>query len=66
MKIIFLEEIISLVFFKEIYFYCNLIFLQIKSIQKWYNHLIYIQGSLNKFLDFFRMSTFIDSTHMKL
>ena len=25
-----------------------------------------IQGSLNKFPDFFRMATFIDSTHMKL
>ena len=25
-----------------------------------------IQGSLNKFLDFFRMGSFIDSTHMKL
>ena len=24
-----------------------------------------IQGSLNKFPDFFRMGTFIDSTHMK-
>ena len=28
----------------------------------WY---LEIQGSLNKFLDFFRMGTFIDSTHMK-
>ena len=27
---------------------------------------IYIGGSLNKFPDFFRMGTFIDSTHMKL
>ena len=27
---------------------------------------ISVQGSLNKFLDFFRMDTFIDSTHMKL
>ena len=26
---------------------------------------IYTQGSLNKFPDFFRMGTFIDSTHMK-
>ena len=41
-------------------------------IQKW-NHLqtihlqiIYVPGSLNKFPDFFRMGTFIDSTHMKL
>ena len=25
-----------------------------------------IQGSLNKFPDFFSMGTFIDSTHMKL
>ena len=25
-----------------------------------------IQGSLNKFPDFFRMGTFIDSTHIKL
>ena len=27
---------------------------------------IYIRGSLNKFPDFFRMGTFINSTHMKL
>ena len=27
---------------------------------------IYLRGSLNKFPDFFRMGTFIDSTHMKL
>ena len=27
---------------------------------------IYLQGSLNKFPDFFRMGSFIDSTHMKL
>ena len=27
---------------------------------------IYIRGSLNKFPDFFRMGTFIDSTHLKL
>ena len=27
---------------------------------------IYIRGSLNEFPDFFRMDTFIDSTHMKL
>ena len=26
----------------------------------------YLQGSLNKFPDFFRMGTFIDSPHMKL
>ena len=26
----------------------------------------YIQGAQNKFPDFFRMDTFIDSTHMKL
>ena len=25
-----------------------------------------VQGSLNKFPDFFRMATFIDITHMKL
>ena len=25
-----------------------------------------VSGSLNKFTDFFRMGTFIDSTHMKL
>ena len=30
-----------------------------------YTH-IHIRGSLNKFPDFFRMGTFIDSTHMKL
>ena len=27
---------------------------------------LHIRGSLNKFPDFFRMDTFIDSTHMKL
>ena len=27
---------------------------------------VYVRGSLNKFLGFFRMGTFIDSTHMKL
>ena len=27
---------------------------------------IYVRGSLNKFPDFFRTGTFIDSTHMKL
>ena len=27
---------------------------------------IYIRGSLDKFPDFFRTGTFIDSTHMKL
>ena len=27
---------------------------------------IYIRGSLNKFPDFFRVGTFIDSTYMKL
>ena len=27
---------------------------------------IYIQGSLNKFPDFFHLGTFIDSAHMKL
>ena len=27
---------------------------------------VYIQGSLNKFPDFFRMGTCIDSAHMKL
>ena len=26
---------------------------------------IHIRGSLNQFPDFFRMATFIDSTHMK-
>ena len=26
---------------------------------------MYIQGSLNKFPDFFRMGTFIDNTNMK-
>ena len=29
-------------------------------------HFFHIRGSLNKFPDFFRMGTFIDSTHMKL
>ena len=27
---------------------------------------IYVRGAYNKFPDFFRMDTFIDSTHMKL
>ena len=36
---------------------------QIKHIGQSY---IYLQWSLNKFPDFFRMGTFIDSTHMKL
>ena len=27
---------------------------------------IFLQGSLNKFSEFFRMGPFIDSTHMKL
>ena len=30
------------------------------------NGIIDLRGSLNKFPDFFRMGTFIDSTHMKL
>ena len=29
-------------------------------------YLSVVRGSLNKFPDFFRMGTFIDSTHMKL
>ena len=29
-------------------------------------HLVYVRGLLNKFPDFFRMGTFIGSTHMKL
>ena len=33
---------------------------------KFFIFLIYNRGSLNKFPDFFRMGTFIDSTHMKL
>ena len=32
----------------------------------WFNFLIYLRGSLNKFPDFFRMGTFIDNTHMEL
>ena len=31
-----------------------------------YIYILYIRGSLNKFPDFFRMDSFIDSTHMKL
>ena len=31
-----------------------------------YETIVVVQGSLNKFPDFFRMGTFIDSTHMKL
>ena len=30
------------------------------------NKVYQLRGSLNKFLDFFCMGTFIDSTHMKL
>ena len=33
---------------------------------EWYIHDSDIWGSLNIFPDFFRMGTFIDSTHMKL
>ena len=29
-------------------------------------HIIYIRGAYDKFPDFFRMGTFIDSKHMKL
>ena len=29
-------------------------------------NILYIRGSLNKFPDFFRMGTFIDSIHIKL
>ena len=31
-----------------------------------YTYILDIRGSLDKFPDFFRMGTFIDSTHMKL
>ena len=31
-----------------------------------YIYILYVRESLNKFLDFFVMGTFIDSTHMKL
>ena len=31
-----------------------------------YSYQMIILGSLNKFPDFFRVGTFIDSTHMKL
>ena len=31
---------------------------------EWFSFMV--RGSLNKFPDFFRMGTFIDSTHMKL
>ena len=31
-----------------------------------YTYILNIRGSLNKFPDFFRMGTFIDSTHMNL
>ena len=30
------------------------------------NHMYLIRGAYDKFPDFFRMGTFIDSTHMKL
>ena len=36
------------------------------SITPPYVGLTYIQGSLNKFPDFFHRGTFINSTHMKL
>ena len=35
-------------------------------IHRYIHRFLNIQGSLNKFPDFFRMGTFIDSTHMKL
>ena len=34
-----------------------------KAVKKYFE---YIRGSLNKFPDFFRLGTFIDSSHMKL
>ena len=37
--------------------------LSLNKLVEWPNLL---RGSLNKFPDFFRMGTFIDSTHMKL
>ena len=37
-----------------------------KWYKEWKKNCEQIRGSLNKFPDFFRMGTFIDSTHMKL
>ena len=38
----------------------------LKMFEKYLRNIYSIRGSLNKLPDFFRMGTFIDSTHMKL
>ena len=37
-----------------------------KKKKKRKTHLFYLRGAYDKFPDFFRMGTFIDSTHKKL
>ena len=62
----------SLNYFKlndNIYLDMLILTLQSSFVDIFKQHLLtyqHIQGSLNKFPDFFRMGTFIDSTHMKL
>ena len=46
------------------YLFFRLIFRPNRQLFVFFIQLIW--GSLNKFPDFFRMNTFIDSTHMKL
>ena len=43
-----------------------LYFNDISTIVGYLSHNLFIRGSLNKFPDFLRMGTFIDSTHTKL
>ena len=51
--------------YKHIYIYIYKTDMQNIHIYNIYIY-IYIGGSLNMFPDFFRLGTFIDSTHMKL
>ena len=46
------------------YLHCSVYLVPIYNTD--HNYLNILRGSLNKFPDFFRMGTFIDSTHMKL
>ena len=43
-----------------------MIFMNIKQLLNGGNNEWHLQGAYDKFPDFFRMGTFIDSTHMKL
>ena len=45
----------------------NIIYVYDIDIHKWTDYIsIYIRGAYDQFPDFFRMGTFIDTTHMKL